>query len=64
MNKTEKSFINLKTVVLEKYHHFLNMFLKKKFNIVAGHSKYNHKIQLLENYKNLGHSLLYGILQE
>ena len=58
LNKTAKTSINLKTVVPEKYHKFLNVFLKEASDTLLSHSKYNHQICLLEGYKDHGHSPL------
>ena len=39
---------NLKTVVLEKYHDFLDVFSKKDLNTLLSYRKYDHKIILEE----------------
>ena len=54
LNKTEKPITNPATVVPEYYHNFLNVFLKEALNKVLLHSKYDHKIKLLERGKNYG----------
>ena len=56
LNKTAKTPINLKTVVPEKYHKFLNVFSKETLNTLSPHLKYNHQICLLKGYKDHGHS--------
>ena len=58
MNKTDKAPTDPKIVVPEEYHDFLDVFSKEASDTVAEHSKYDHKIRLLERHKNLGHSPL------
>lgn len=64
MNKANKLPINPKIMVLEEYYDFLDIFSKKTLNTVTKHSKYNHRIRLLERYKNFGHSPLCRMLQK
>ena len=64
MNKTDKTPTDSKIVVLEEYHDFFDVFLKKILDTVAEHSKYDHRIKLLDGHKNLGHSSLRRISQE
>ena len=61
MNKTDNPPTNPKTVLLEEYHNFLDVFSKEASDIVAAHSKYNHRIRLLESHKGLGYSPLHGM---
>ena len=42
LNKTAKASTNLKTVVPEEYHKFLDVFLKEASDMLLSHSKYNH----------------------
>lgn len=51
-------------MVLKEYHNFLDVFSKKISDIMTKYSKYNHRIRLLEGYKNFGHSALRKILQK
>ena len=57
LNKTAKAFIDPKTVVSEKYHKFLDVFLKEASDTLSPHSKYNHQICLLKSYRDHGNSL-------
>ena len=58
LNKMAKALTDPKTVVLEEYHEFLDVFLKKASNTLSPHSKYNHQICLLEGYKDYDNSPL------
>lgn len=42
---------DLKSVVSEKYHDFLDIFSKKNSDILPTHQKYDHKIILEEKKK-------------
>ena len=50
LNKTAKTPTNPKTVVLEEYHKFLDIFSKEASDTLSPHSKYDHQIHLLEGY--------------
>ena len=54
LNKAEKPFTNPATVVLECYHEFLDVFSKEALDIVSLHSKYDHKIELVNGGKGHG----------
>ena len=56
LNKTAKTFTDSKTVVLEEYHKFLDVFSKETSDMLSPHSKYDYQIRLLERYKDHGHS--------
>ena len=58
LNKAEKPITDPATVVPEFYHDFLDVFLKKALDKVLSHSKYDHKIKLLEGSKNYGQAVL------
>ena len=45
-------------MILKEYHEFLDVFLKEALNTLFKHSKYDHRIQFLESYKDHGNSLL------
>ena len=48
----------IKTVVSKKYYEFLDIFSKKASDTLLPHSKYNHQICLLEEYRrDYSHSL-------
>ena len=63
LNKETKPLTNPKTVVLEEYHDFLDVFSKDISDTLRLYGKYNHKIELLKDkdFGNLGHSALQGI---
>ena len=54
LNKAEKPITDPATVVPECYHDFLDVFSKKALDKIFPHSKYNHKIELLNGGKNYG----------
>ena len=60
LNKETKPLTNLKTVVLSKYHEFLDVFSKEVSAILRPYGKYDHKIELLKDKElsDLGHSAL------
>ena len=45
-------------MVPEEYHKFLDVFSKEASNTLSKHSKYDHRIQFLEGYKDHGNSFL------
>ena len=49
---------NPKSIVLEEYHNFLDVFSKKNSDILPFHQKYDLKI-ILEKDQKPGHALLY-----
>ena len=63
LNKTTKPPNNLKTIVLEEYHDFLDVFSKDISDTLRPYGKYDHKIELFkdEDLSNLGHSALQGM---
>ena len=58
LEKATKTSTDLKTVVLEEYHKFLNIFSKEVSDTLSEHSKYDHRIRFLEGYKDHGNSPL------
>ena len=58
LKKATKTPTDLKTMVPEKYHKFLDVFSKEASDILSEHSKYDYKIRFLEGYKDHGNSLL------
>ena len=52
LNKAEKLITDLATMIPECYHNFLNIFSKEALDRTLPHSKYNHKIELLEKGKD------------
>ena len=58
LNKTAKTPTDLKTVILEEYHKFLDVFSKEASDTLSPHLKYNHQICLLERYKDHMYSSL------
>ena len=61
LNKTEKPVTDPATVVTECYHDFLDVFSKEASDIVSPHSKYDHKIKLLNGAKDHGQTALRGM---
>ena len=61
LNKTEKLVTDPATVVPECYHKYLDVFLKKALDKVSPHSKYDHKIELVNGGKNHGQAALRGM---
>ena len=63
LNKKTKPLTNPKTVVLEEYHDFLDVFSKDISDTLRPYGKYNHKIELLKDkdLSDLGHSVLRGM---
>ena len=48
-------------MVPEEYHKFLNIFSKEASDILSEHSKYDHRIRFLEDYKDHGNSPLWAM---
>jgi hypothetical protein len=44
--------IDSKSVVLSKYHDFLNVFFKKKADILSSHRKHDHRIELEKDHES------------
>ena len=63
LEKATKTPTDPKTVVPEDYHKFLDIFLKEALDTLSEHSKYDHRIQFLEGYKNHGNSLLHAMFE-
>ena len=61
LNKTTKTPTDPKTVILEDYHKFLDVFSKEALDILSEHSKYDYKIRFLEGYKDHGNSSLHAM---
>ena len=61
LEKATKTPTDLKTVIPEEYHKFLDVFSKEASNTLFEHSKYDHRIRFLENYKDYGNSFLQAI---
>ena len=61
LKKATKTLIDPKTVVSEEYHKFLDVFSKKASDTLSEHSKYDHRIWFLENYKDYNNSLFRAI---
>ena len=58
LEKATKTPTDPKTVISEKYHEFLDVFLKEASDTLSEHSKYDYRIQFLEGYKDYGNNLL------
>jgi hypothetical protein len=55
--------INSKSVILSEYHDFLNVFFKKKANILFSHRKHDHKIEI-ETEKSHEYAFLYNMSKD
>jgi hypothetical protein len=44
--------IDSKSVVLSKYHDFLNVFFKEKADILSSHRKHDHRIELEKDHES------------
>jgi hypothetical protein len=58
-----KKMIDSKSVILAKYHDFLNVFSKKKVDILSSHRKHDHRIEL-EKDKTHEYASLYNMSKE
>ena len=56
LEKATKTLTDPKTVVLEEYHKFLDVFSKEASDTLSEHSKYDHRIRFLKGYKDHGNS--------
>ena len=61
LKKTEKPVTDPATVVPECYHEFLDVFSKEESDKVSPHSKYDHKIKLVNGGKDHGQAALCGM---
>ena len=61
LNKAEKPVTDPATKVPECYHDFLDVFSKETSDKVSPHSKYDHKIELLNGGKDHGQAALCGM---
>jgi hypothetical protein len=57
--------INSKSIMSSKYHDFLNVFFKKKADILSSHRKHDHRIKLEKDHE-LDHeyAFLYNLSKE
>jgi hypothetical protein len=57
--------IDFKSVMFSEYHDFLNVFFKKKVDILSSHKKHDHRIKLeKEHESNHEYASLYNLLEE
>jgi hypothetical protein len=57
--------INSKSVMSQKYHDFLNVFSKKKINILSSHKKHDHCIKFEKNHESdYEYAFLYNSSEE
>ena len=61
LNKVTKPLTNPKAVVPAEYHDFIDVFLKEASDTFSPHTKFDHKIELLKDAGELGHSALRGM---
>lgn len=59
-HKEARSETDRKSVVSQKYYHFLVIFSKNNLDTLSPHRKYDHKILPEKEYK-LGHISLYNM---
>lgn len=52
---------NSKSIVLEEYHNFLDVFSKKNSDILSSHQKYDYKT-IFEEEQKYSHALFYKML--
>jgi hypothetical protein len=50
--QSSSSVIDSKSVVFSKYHDFLNVFFKKKADILSSHRKHDHRIKLEKDHES------------
>jgi hypothetical protein len=54
-----------KSIMSQKYHDFLNVFFKKKADILSSHKKHDHCIKLEKNHEsNHEYALFYNLSEE
>jgi hypothetical protein len=58
-----KKVIDSKSIMFAKYHDFLNVFLKKKVDVLSSHKKHDHRIELKKE-KTHEYALLYNISKD
>jgi carboxylesterase type B len=61
--QNNNTVINFKSVMSSKYHYFLNVFFKKKTNILSSHRQHDHCVKLKKNHKSkYEYASLYNLL--
>ncbi len=59
------TIIDLRSVISFEYHDFLNVFFKKKANILSSHRKHDHRIELEKDHESEHeYASLYNLLKE
>jgi hypothetical protein len=57
--------MNSKSIIFSKYHDFLNVFFKKKANILSSHRKHDHCIELkIDKKEKHDYASLYNLSEE
>jgi hypothetical protein len=57
--------IDSKSIMSQEYHDFLNVFFKKKADILSSHRKHDHRIKLEKDHEsNHEYASLYNLLKE
>jgi hypothetical protein len=57
--------IDLKSVIFFEYHDFLNVFFKKKADILSSHRKHDHRIELEKDHESdHEYASLYNLSEE
>jgi hypothetical protein len=63
--QNNNKMIDSKSVMSSKYHDFLNVFFKKKADILSSHKKHDHRIKLERDHESdHKYALLYNLSEE
>jgi hypothetical protein len=63
--QNNNTVIDSKLIILLKYHDFLNVFFKKKDDILSLHKKHDHRIKLkIDKEKKHDYTFLYNLWKE
>jgi hypothetical protein len=64
-NQDNNKMIDSKLIMSSKYHDFLNVFFKKKVNILSSHKKHDHRIKLERDHEsNHEYASFYNLSEE
>ncbi len=66
LKKQNSSIVmNSKSIIFSKYHDFLNVFFKKKADILSSHRKHDHRIKLEKDHEfDHKYAFLYNLSKE
>jgi hypothetical protein len=63
--QNNNKMIDSKSIMSSKYHDFLNVFFKKKIDILSSHRKHDHRIKFERDYEsNHEYAFLYNLSKE